>query len=346
MLERRNRISGALYGAAIGNAMGAATESYTPDLIIQEYGQTVKKFVRRTALNYANGTTPGTVTADFSVAYITAQEMLANNSRISSDIAVRALLKWHEYQEYVRYIGSTSEHAFFALLGQEAPSHPDDFVVCRNERATNGAAMKAGLMGIFNIGNVQQAVRDAIVMCQPTHNNVVALSGACAVAAAVACAASPERISYLDVIREGLRGAREGMKEATAAALPNVGCSVEKRMQLAVEIGLRNSTDHERAMRKISELIGCGSFVFESVPAVFGMIAASGGNAMDTILMAVNAGDDSDTTACIAGYICGALNGMNTLDQDLCAQVDDANHFRLLSLAERIENQTISEGIE
>ena len=54
-------------------------------------------------------------------------------------------------------------------------------------QATNGAAMKISPIGLLNAGNIDQAIRDAITVTMVTHDNYLALSGACAVACSQSC---------------------------------------------------------------------------------------------------------------------------------------------------------------
>ena len=49
---------------------------------------------------------------------------------------------------------------------------------------TNGGAMRISPLGLIHPGRPEAAVHDAIIACTPTHFTNVALSGACAVAAA------------------------------------------------------------------------------------------------------------------------------------------------------------------
>lgn len=311
MTNRQEKILGGLLGAAVGDAMGAATEFRNAAMIKEHFGGLVTDFVQPPDDNLAKGTRAGMVTDDFSIAYFTARRMLEENSPITNELAVKALIEWAEHPEYTRYIGPTTKNSIAKLKGEALEKNilPElGRLLCDNSRATNGGGMKSGVMGLFHPGDLDGAIDDAIVMCMPTHDNTIALSGACAIAAATA-KAMEERVSYIEVIEAGIYGAREGYRKAQPIAKPVAGASVEKKIGLAVEIGLRKAEDFEGAMNEIADIIGGGLYAYEAIPAAFGHIAACGGRVMDSILMGVNAGDDTDTVACMTGFIVGALGG-------------------------------------
>ena len=76
-------------------------------------------------------------------------------------------------------------------------------------QATNGAAMKISPIGLMNGGNIDQAIRDAVTVTMVTHDNYLALSGACAVAAAVSHAVMPEASVY-SVLQVGFMVQKKG----------------------------------------------------------------------------------------------------------------------------------------
>ena len=81
----------------------------------------------------------------------------------------------------------------------------------------------------------------------------------------------------------------------------------------------------------------CGLYAYESVPAVFGFIAACKGHALDTIYMAVNGGDDTDTVACMAGYIVGAFHGADAYPESHLNLINSANGYDLEKMAADID---------
>ena len=344
MSKLQEKLLGGLLGGAFGDALGAITETYTTQMIVDYFGGYVTDFVAPPPNGLSRGTQAGMVTDDFSIAYYTAEDMLAACSEITEDIAKKALIRWGEHPEYTRYIGPTTRAALARISGKE-PVKPilelTTWVKCNNFSPTNGGGMKAGIMGLFNPGNVEKAIDDAITMCMPTHNNTQALSGACAIAAAAA-EAMKERTSWRSVIQAGIYGAEQGFKRALPIARPVGTPSVLKRTQLAVEIGLRHRGDFATAMGEISEIIGGSLYADEAIPAVFGHIAACEGQALESIYMGVNAGDDTDTVACMTGFIVGALHGVNAFPLKHLRRIDSLNHLDLGAMADEMEAYIIA----
>lgn len=81
-------------------------------------------------------------------------------------------------------------------------------------QATNGSAMKISPAGFFNPGDVDKAIEDAVCVTRVTHDNQLAISGACATAAAIS-RAFDEKASVYDIIQAGIYGARKGERSAS-----------------------------------------------------------------------------------------------------------------------------------
>ena len=77
--------------------------------------------------------------------------------------------------------------------------------------------MKISPVALFAAGDVDKAVRDAVIMCRWTHNNNIALSGATAVAAATAEAMKREA-TLQSVIDAGIYGAKKVLRSAARPA--------------------------------------------------------------------------------------------------------------------------------
>lgn len=332
MTVRQSKILGGLLAAAVGDAMGAVTEIRTTGMIKERFGGYVKDLIDPPDDTWARWAKAGMVTDDFSVSYFSAQDILENGGEVTGEVAARAVIRWSEHPLYSQCAGPTTRAAIARLKGEALPPDKHDRLLCHNSRASNGAPMKSGCVGLFDAGDVDKAIDDAITMCMVTHDNTIALSAAAAIAAATA-RAMDERVSYFEVIQAGIYGAREGFARAEGIARPVAGASVEKRIWRAVEIGLRHQGDFDRAMGELADEIGGGLPANEAVPAAFGYIAATGGSVMQTIYMAVNAGDDTDTVACMAGYIVGALGGVEQIPGKYLSIIETLNGFELQTLA-------------
>lgn len=202
-----------------------------------------------------------------------------------------------------------------------------------NNLLTNGAAMKIFPIGLLNGRDLDKTILDVITVSKQTHFTNLALSGACAVACAVGEAMSNE--ATLETVNQaGLYGARMGNQQALKlTGKISAGPSIEKRMELAIELSQKTS-DFDEVLILMSDLIGTGVWVTESVPCVFGLINAFP-DAMTAIYAGVNIGSDTDTIATMAGAILGALQGTGALDRKLVEQALKVNALKIGEYAER-----------
>ena len=332
-MEMERKVLGSIVGAAVGDAMGAATETRSAEIIKEDFGGYVEDIITPPDDCFARGCDAGTVTDDFSLAYFTAWELAESGGNVDEEVAKRSVIKWADQPEFYRFAGPTTRAAVERMRGQE-PEVKNAFLACDNSKSTNGSGMKIFAAGLINPGNVDKAIQDAATICMPTHHNNISISGAAAVAAAVAKSATPDA-TLDDVLMAGLYGAQKGFEIGSEIADKLAGPSVEKRMKLAIEIG-KEGLPWEDAMLKLRDVIGAGLAAAESIPCVFGILAACPLDAMAAIKMGVNIGDDTDTVATMVGGIAGALYGMSNIPERYIDLIDKVNGFDLKGLADAI----------
>ena len=327
------KILGCLLGAAAGDAMGAATETRTRQQIEETFGGYVTEFLTPPGDTFARGSRAGQVTDDFSVAYVTLQEIL-KSKKVDEETAIAGLVKWAAVPEYFdRFAGPTTRAMVKELQGQKP--EVDVFVpVNENSKATNGGAMKAAPIALLAKGDINQAIEKAVTVCRVTHNNNIALAGAAAVAAATA-AAMKEGADLYDVVKASLYGAVKGDQMGREQGATLAGASMEARIRWAVSVAMTQESLDE-AIDELADYIGSGLMAVEAVPAAIGLCVAAGGNTVDAICAAVNIGNDTDTVATMVGGILGALNGVDSMPESYMEIIERENNFDLKSLAEEI----------
>jgi ADP-ribosylglycohydrolase len=333
-METKDKILGSILGAAVGDAMGAVTETRSAERIKEDFKGYVEDLLTPPDDCFARGYPLGSVTDDFSLAYFTGKALVDCGGKVDRKVADDAVLTWASYPYFFRFAGPTTEASVRRMKGEEVVN-PRGYVACDNSKGTNGGGMKIFCVGLVNPGNVDKAIEDSVTICLPTHFNNVAISGAAAIAAAVAAAMTPD--ATLDkVIEAGIYGARRGFEigsEKTARlAMP----SVEKRIALAAEIG-RKGLPWEQAMLELRDIVGAGLMATEAIPCTFGILAATPGDAFAGIRMGVNIGDDTDTVATMVGAVAGALYGTSNIPMRYLDVIDKVNGFDLKGLAEEIE---------
>ncbi|MDR1193103.1 MAG: ADP-ribosylglycohydrolase family protein [Peptococcaceae bacterium] len=330
-----DRVLGGLIGAAAGDGMGAATEARTTEQIKDYFGDLVRDFETPPNDTFARGNPPGRATDDFSSAYFIARGIVQNGGAVDKRAVADALIAWSEYGDGVffdRFAGPTTRLAIRRFKGEAIAETHGVRIVSR--QATNGGAMRVSPIGLLNPGDPEKTVQDSLAVVMLTHDNYLAISGACAISCAVSQALMPDADVY-NILQAAFYGAREGERLGLAYANDTPGPSVLRRMEKAVEIGLGEGSFEEK-IRDIGEIIGAGLHVSEAVPAAIGFFAAAKGDAAGTIFGAVNVGYDTDTIATMCGAIAGAYRG---------AAAFPAHYLPLLEKANGLDIQELARGI-
>ena len=330
-----DRILGSLIGAGAGDAIGAATEARTTEQILAYFGHEVSDFEKPPMDTFGAGNEAGQITDDFSSAYFVAKHIVDKGGMVTKKIVQEALIEWSEHSIFFdRFAGPTTRLAIRRYKGEVIKKSGGVELVTR--QATNGAAMKISPLGLLNAGNIERAIQDAITVTMVTHDNYLAISGACAIASAVSKATMKDADVY-NILQAGIYGAKEGERIGREIARDVAGPSVVKRMEMAIDIGLGRGTPREK-MVEIGHCIGTGLHVSEAIPAAFGIFAANDGDAMGSIIGAVNVGYDTDTVATMSGAIAGAFRGAKAYPKHFLSTLEGANHLEIQKLACNLTN--------
>jgi ADP-ribosylglycohydrolase len=334
-MANKDKILGCLVGAAVGDAMGAATETRTMEQIKEKFGGYVRDFITPPPDTFARGNEAGQVTDDFSLAYFTCKKIISMGGKITTGTATEALLEWGLVEKFfTRFAGPTTRAAIMTLRGDPVIRLENFTAVNDNSKATNGAAMKIAPIAMFSGGDIDRAIHDAVTISAVTHNNTIAISAAAAVAAAASCALR-ESANLFDLVQAGLYGAKEGNRIGKEKYLTLAGSSVEKRIELAVELAMLSSSLDE-AIVKIDNYIGSGLLATEAIPAAFGLIVAAKGDPVEGICAGVNIGNDTDTVATMIGGILGTLKGSASMPSSWLSLMERKNNIALSEMAEKI----------
>ena len=331
-----DKILGSMVCCALGDAMGAVTENLSFDQIRDKYPGGVRELIAPDKTAFAYGNTPGQITDDFSQTYLLTEEIIKNNGVISRDCVEEMLIRWSNIPKYFnRFAGPTTRSAIAAIRAKkEGREYVVNEVIDYARQATNGSAMKISPAGFFNPGDVDKAIEDAVCVTRVTHDNQLAISGACATAAAIS-RAFDEKASVYDIIQAGIYGARKGEEIGMRISRTVGGPSVTERIGMAVAIAMLPESKEDR-LRKIYNLVGTGLHVSEAVPAAFGIIIICDGDNWESVCEAVNVGYDTDTVAAIVGSIVGALKGTAGISEELFEILNRENEIALEETAEKV----------
>ncbi|MCY3832107.1 MAG: ADP-ribosylglycohydrolase family protein [Chloroflexi bacterium] len=316
MSVMRNKILGCLYGQALGDAFAMPAQIH-PDDTERCFGW-LDSWQAAPADHIVHAGLPaGRITDDSEQAFSIAQALIEAGG-VSLEAAVSGLTAWYDRVDGDNspYVGPSTRRGMNALKAGEDPRKTGLW------GDTNGAPMRIAPIGLLHSGDIDGAVADAAIVCMPTHFTQPAVSGAAAVAAAVA-QALVEDASLADVIAAGLRGAELGRAHGRRW----FGCSVAFKIEAALAIA--NSGDDKRSkLRRIFDEIGATLNVPETVGAAFGLLAMAAGDPKATAILAANLSGDADTIGAIACAMAGAFAGFNAIPADDIAVLESDAVFQ------------------
>ena len=309
-----NRILGGLFGQALGDAW-AMPAMLTPDDTWEKYDGWIKTFLPGPQDHPVHAGLPaGHVTDDTEQAFALAETFI-EDGKVTVEGAARAIVAWYEKigGDTCPYVGPSTRRAVQAIKAGA------DLGISGRFGDTNGAAMRISPVGLIHPGDVQGAVLDARTACTPTHNTDVAISGAAAVAGAIAAALAPGA-TLDDIIQAGATAAELGRSYGYRW----MGASVSRRISLSVEIATAPGPDRER-LQEIYELIGTSLAIPESVPAAFGILVMAKGDPQQSAIYAAGLSGDADTIGAMACAIAGAWQGAGAFDGDIVHTLKTTN---------------------
>jgi ADP-ribosylglycohydrolase len=332
----RDHIFGSLAAAALGDAMGAATEQHTTDEIVARFGGLLRELHAPSDETFSSGNQPGQITDDTSQMLALAQALIDAGGELTEDLWVRALLRWAETSPAARMMGPTTRPLLEALAtGRDTAAigrSPYSTRKFASFGATNGAAMRVAPAGLICPGDVEAAVRLSWITCRPTHDTQIAAAGAGAIAAGVAQALLPGA-DVFSVVRACMQGARLGEAIGAHEGRRVPGPSILRRIEIAVDEALRAASLHE-AIARIEASVGNSVMTVESVPAAVGIFVAAGGDPLEAAVGGTNIGNDSDTIATMAGALAGALGGVRAVPAALLETILAANQENIPGIAD------------
>lgn len=165
---------------------------------------------------------------------------------------------------------------------------------------TTTSAMSITPVGLVNAGHPRAAAAQARHIASLVHvnENACCQDAAAAVAAAVAAALIPG--ASVSTVLDAAFAAVAGWGSEEMRVLMQDARSLAES---SGDFGTFRAAYHRRFRRAVM----CDSR--ETVPATFALIWLAGGDADKAVMLSANFGRDSDTIGCMAGGICGALQG-------------------------------------
>ncbi|MFA4935351.1 MAG: ADP-ribosylglycohydrolase family protein [Candidatus Methanoperedens sp.] len=284
----RSKYTGCMVGAAIGDALGKQNEGRSrQDILSRGY---VMDYGKAEAGCPGEKLRAGQYTDDTEQMLVLARSIINCSGFDVEDFAVR-IARWgaDALNDPARksLVGPSSSQAIARLnSGISWRDSGSNIPSC-------GSAMRVAPMGLFyaDLGGIEL---NAALSSLPTHNSKAATAGAVAVAVAVRCA-----LDGMDC--PGI------IKEASARASNH---DIGLGNKIGISYRLRTEQPHETFSR-----LGTSYLVNETVPSAFYCFSRHFNSSEKAIIEAVNAGEDTDSIACITGALCGAVHGIDSFPE-------------------------------
>jgi ADP-ribosylglycohydrolase len=315
------RARGALYGLAIGDALGMPTQMLSRAEIVRRWGPLLPGFEPAPPGHpIAAGMSAGVVTDDTEQAVLLARLLVKGCGTIDPHELATALTEWERAMAErgsLDLLGPSTKRAVAAILAGVPPEEAGA------AGTTNGAAMRIAPVGIAvpvalhaRTPDVRlSTLVDHVVRASSvTHNTGIALAGAAAVAAAVSAGVSGATVAQATAL--GVQAARLAAGRGHWVA----GADVAARIEWAA--GLVTGHHQEVAANLIYTLVGTSLATQESVPAAFAVLAAVPADPWRASRLAASLGGDCDTIAAMTGAIAGACHGVGSFPPKAIAAID------------------------
>ncbi|MEI7382034.1 ADP-ribosylglycohydrolase family protein [Pectobacterium versatile] len=314
---KQERILGALYGQALGDAMGMPSELWPRTRVKAHFGW-IDRFLPGPAENNAACYFGhGEFTDDTSMALSLADAIIECDGEINADAIGRHILKWAESFDAFNknVLGPTSKIALKAIRQGTPVSELE------NNGVTNGAAMRASPLGcLLPAHDLDEFIDQVALASSPTHKSDLAIAGAVVVAWAISRAV--DGASWQEIVDALPSVARHAQEKR----ITTFSASLAARLELALSI-VRRANGTESASEQLYQLIGAGTSTIESVATAIAMVELAQTDPNRCAILCANLGGDTDTIGAMATAICGALHGVTAIDAALKQELDDINQL-------------------
>ena len=335
---------GTLAGAAVGDALGGASEGNTPEAIQARYGGTIEGIVppwnadwrhARPIAPYHKG--DGHVTDDTLMTGLLVEVYNELRRHLTShDVASHLVPRMISAPRWIPELEAEAlplQRVFLAekwLVARLHYGHVDPRESGVGNIVNCGATMYVAPVGLVNAGDPRGAYAEALDIAG-AHQSSYGREAAGVFAAAVASAAGGAGVrSIMDAV---LAVAKDGTRNAIDAVL-----TVADRMDGWRGGGLRMLRDAVRPYDTVGDeyrspamdaRLPSRTKAIEELPIALGLVLACDGDYRESVLGAVNYGRDSDSIAVMAGSIAGAMGGETAVPREWIDAVGAASKLDL-----------------
>jgi ADP-ribosylglycohydrolase len=326
MTSTYDRILGALFGMATGDALGVPSSFLTPSHIKRVWGWIDTFYPPEEGHIYHAGLKAGEYTDDTEQAFALIHSF-KKNCRVDPYDVVMEILNWAERvkDKYCSPLGPSTERALKAIKAGV------DITQSGRYGNTNGSAMRIAPVGIIHgllDSTCQELTQDVYQTCLPTHNTTVCVASAAAIANGVRLAMKGER--NLSTI---IDGTIEAAKLGECYGYEIASSSVPRKIEFACDL-IGKDPDPEHAMTELYSYFGGGDLAADSIPLAIALFALGQGDPRKVNEYCVNFGGDCDTNAAMAGAMAGAYSGYQAVPLAWRETIERVNHVSIADYAD------------
>ncbi|SEG91247.1 ADP-ribosylglycohydrolase [Nonomuraea solani] len=346
MTPLEDKATGCVAGAAVGDALGGATEGWTPEQIVTRYGGHVEGIVppynedwrnARPIAPYHKG--DGHITDDtlMTHALIRVYEKAGGhlNAYSMAEHLVPELMSERRWIPELEAEALPLQRIFLAekwIVARLHYGHADPREAGVGNIVNCGAAMYVAPVGIVNAADPDAAYAEAIDLAgahQSSYGREAAGVMAAAVAEAMRPGATADSVvaACLRLAKDGTRDAIEAVCEA-AAGLGHWDGSFEALRAAVRPFDTVADTYRDQGLgaRRPSRVHS-----IEELPLALGFLVIAKGDYRGTVLGGVNYGRDADSIASMGGAVAGALGGLASVPGEWVEQVGVASRTDLVA---------------
>ncbi|KAA9148465.1 ADP-ribosylglycohydrolase family protein [Microbacterium lushaniae] len=345
-----DRVAAVLAGAAVGDALGGATEGWTPEQIEERHGGRVEGIVgpflpdwrtARPIAPYHKG--DGHVTDDTLMTHALI-EVYAKQRRhldaydVASDL-VPLMIGERRWIPELEDEALILQRVFLAekwLVMKLHYGHADPREAGVGNVVNCGATMYMAPVGLVHIGDPRGAYAEAIDIAG-AHQWSYGREAAGVFAAAVAASAAPGatvadvRRAVLDVAHDGTAAAIRAVFDAVDAFLAAGGSDDPRELGRIIRQAVApfDTVGEQYRSPAMDARLPSRTKAIEELPVALGFVMAHDGDFRAAVLDAVNYGRDADSIATMAGAICGGLRGTAGVPSEWVSDVATASRLDL-----------------
>ena len=311
----RDKIAGAIYGMALGDAMGMPSELWGREKVRKYFGKIEGLLDGPKENSVACNYKKGQFTDDTGQALVIIDSLKDTKFKPNSKDISTKLLKWAQKEKAFEnnILGPTSKVALSNFRdGINSKAVTD-------KALSNGSAMRIAPIGcLFNAHDKEKLANFVYEVSEVTHTSDITIAGAAMIAVAVSSAI--ENNDFDIVIKDVF----EMEPIARRLGAETYSPSLTERIKIGIYLANEYKNNEDLFLEKLYDIVGAGVNISESVPSAIS-IAYYAQDPNKCALLCANLAGDTDTIGAMATAICGAFKGIDYIKEEYVESLNKAN---------------------